>query len=37
MATEVNDLRQQVLSLKLGIFIQKHSFTVMLSQLDIFY
>ena len=37
VATEVNDLRQQVLSLKSGIFIQKHSFTVTLSQLDIFY
>ena len=37
VAAEVNDLRQQVLSLKLGIFIQKHSFTAMLSQLDIFY
>lgn len=37
VATEVNDWRQQVLSLKSGIFIQKHSFTVTLSQLDIFY
>lgn len=37
VATEVNDLRQQLLSLKSGIFIQNHSFTVTLSQLDIFY